>query len=88
MLCELVPGGAGKHVRTSQAIELLDRIVADSPIVQPKLELARELIADLQRLDTQRREAKRRTARAVAASGTSITGIYGVGPIVAGTGLG
>ena len=36
----------------------------------------------------QRRDAKRRTARAVAAYGTSITDIYGVGPIVAGTVLG
>ena len=34
VLCELVPGGARKHARTSQAIELLDRIVADSPIAR------------------------------------------------------
>jgi transposase len=88
VLCELVPGGVRKHVRTSQAIELLDRIVADSPIAQAKLALARELIADLHRIDQQRRDAKRRTAQAVAASGTSITSIYGVGPIVAGTVLG
>jgi transposase len=88
VLCELVPGGARKHVRTSQVIELLDRIVADSPMAQAKLALARDLVADLQRIDMQRRDAKRRTAQAVAASGTSITGIYGVGPIVAGTVLG
>ena len=88
VLCELVPGGVRKHVRTSQAIELLDRIVADSPIAQAKLALARELIADLHRIDQQRRDAKRRTAQAVAASGTSITSIYGVGPIIAGTVLG
>ena len=88
VLCELVPGGARTHVRTSQAIELLDRIVADSPIAQTKLALARDLIADLHRIDVQRRDAQRRTAQAVAPSGTSITGIYGIGPIVAGTVLG
>src|SRR6476646_8264397 len=88
VLCELVPGGVRRQLRTSQAVELVDRIVADSPIARAKLELARELIADLQRIDTQRREAKRHTARAVDASGTSITSIYGVGPIVAGTVLG
>ena len=89
VLCELVAGGARKQLRTSQASELLTRIVVDSPITQAKIELAaRDLVADLQRLDTQRREAKRRTARAVAASGTSTTDIYGVGPIVAGTVLG
>jgi transposase len=88
VLCELVPGGVRKHARTRQAIEVLDRIVADSPITQAKLQLAHDLVADLQRIDQQRQEARRRTARAVAASGTSITGIYGVGPIVAGTVLG
>ena len=85
---ELVPGGVRTRLRTSQAIDLVQRIVADSPAAQAKLELARELVADLVRIDQQRRDARRRTARAVAASGTSITRINGVGPIVAGTVLG
>jgi transposase len=88
VLCELVPGGFGKELTAGQAIEVLDRIVAESPVTLAKLALARDLVADLQRLDAQRREARRRTARAVAASGTSITAIYGVGPIIAGTVLG
>ena len=70
VLCELVPGGVRKYLRASQAIEVLDRIVADSPVAQAKLELARELVADLQRIDAQRREVKRRIARAVAATRT------------------
>ena len=57
-------------------------------MAQAKLELARELVADLERIDAQRREAKRRTARAVAATRTSINDVYRVGPIVAGTVLG
>jgi len=57
-------------------------------VAQAKLELARELVADLERIDAQRREAKGRTARAVAATRTSINDVYGVGPIVAGTVLG
>jgi transposase len=88
VLCELVPGGVRKQLRTSQASEVVAGLVADSPVTQAKLELARDLVADLQRIDTQRREAKRRTARAVAASGTSTTSIDGVGPIVAGIVLG
>ena len=88
VLCELVPGGFGKELTAGQAIEILDRINAESPVTLAKLALARDLVADLQRLDAQRREARRRTARAVAASGTSITAIYGVGPIIAGTVLG
>jgi hypothetical protein len=46
--CRAVRAGAGRahtHVRTSQAIELLHRIVADSPIARAKFELVRELIS-------------------------------------------
>lgn len=85
---ELVPGGGHTRLRTSQAIALIDRIVAETPAAQAKLELARELIDDLVRIDAQRRDAHRRTAQAVRASGSTITGINGVGPIVAGTVLG
>ena len=88
LLCELVPGGVRKQLRTSQASEVVAGLVADSPVTQAKLELARDLVADLQRIDAQRREARRRTARAVTASGTSLTDIHGVGPIVAGIVLG
>jgi transposase len=88
VLCELVPGGVRKQLRTSQASAVVAGLVADSPVAQAKLELARELVADLVRIDAQRREARARTARAVAASGTSTTGIDGVGPIVAGIALG
>jgi transposase len=88
VLCELVPGGVRTQLRTSQAIAVVDGIVAESPVAQAKLELAHDLVADLQRIDAQRREVKRRVARAVAAAPTSITDVYGVGPIVAATVLG
>jgi len=88
LLCELVPGGVRKQLRVRQAIAVLDHIPANSPVIQAKLELARDLVADVQRIDAQRRDAKRRTAAAVADSGTSIMSIYGVGPIIAATVLG
>jgi transposase len=88
VLCELVPGGIRKQLRVRHALQILDGIAADSPVAQAKLELARDLVSDVQRIDTQRREARQRAARAVAAAHTTITDIYGVGPIVAGTVLG
>ena len=88
VLCELMPGGVRKQLRTSQAIAVVDSITAESPVAQAKLELAHDLVADLQRLDAQRREVKRRVSRAVAAAPTSITEVYGVGPIVAACVLG
>jgi transposase len=88
VLCEMTPGGFSKEISTGQAIQALAGITADSPVTQARLELAHDLVADLRRIDEQRREVKRRTARAVATSATSITEIYGVGPIVAATVLG
>jgi transposase len=88
VLCELVPGGVRKQLRTSQAVALVEQIVAESAAAQAKLDLVRELVTDLVRIDEQRRHAKQATAHAVAVSQTSTIGIYGVGPIVAGTVLG
>lgn len=72
VLCELVPGGFAKKLTVAHAEAILDRVVAQSPTTQAKLDLARELITDLQRIDAQRRDARRRTARAVTASGSTI----------------
>jgi transposase len=69
-------------------IAAVDAIDTDSPIEQAKLALARDLVADLQRIDAQRRDVKRRVAAAVTAAHSSITDVYGVGPIVAATVLG
>jgi hypothetical protein len=88
VLCEMTPGGFSKEISAGQAIQALARITADSPVTQARLELAHDLVADLRGIEEQRREVKRRTARAVASSATSITDIYGVGPIVAATVLG
>jgi hypothetical protein len=57
-------------------------------VATARLELAHDLIADLHRIDEQRRELKRRITRTVAASKTTLTELYGVGPIIAATVLG
>ena len=88
LIRELLPGGGHTKLRTSQAVALIERIEAHTPVAQAKLALAQELLADLVRIDAQRREARRRTAAAVRACGSGITQINGVGPIVAGTVLG
>jgi transposase len=88
LLCELVPGGFPRELTAGHTVAILDRVTAESPIAQAKLDLARQLLTDLQRIDSQRREARAHTARAVAASGSSLTDLYGVGPIIAGAVLG
>jgi transposase len=49
-----------------------------------RLEIATELIADIDRYDDSLRASKARIATAVLASGTTLTDIVGLGPITAG----
>ena len=57
-------------------------------VAAARYELAVELVADLVRLNTQRRDARRRIAAAVTASKTTVTELFGVGPIIAATVIG
>jgi transposase len=88
VLCDLVPGGFARRISVPQAIQLLATIHPHTPADAARLELARDLVADLQRIDSQRRGVKRHLARIVAASGTTVTEVHGVGPVVAATVLG
>jgi transposase len=49
------------------------------------LRAGRRVLNDICRLDAQLREATKKLAAAVRASGASLTGIFGVGPVIAGT---
>jgi transposase len=88
VFCDLVPGGFARRISVPQAIQLLSTIDARTAADAARLELARDLVADLQRIDSQRREVKRRLAKIVAASKTTLTEVHGVGPVVAATVLG
>ena len=53
-----------------------------------RCELAAEFLADLRRIDARMREAKKKLATAVRASGTTVTEVFGAGPVVAATVIG
>lgn len=53
-----------------------------------RCELAVAFLDDLRRIDAQRRETRKKLACVVAASGTSLTGLFGVGPVIAAAVLG
>lgn len=88
VLCELVPGGIEGEISAAQAARLLDEVEPHGAVATARRDLALELVADLGRLDAQLRETKKRIAAAVAASQTSTTELFGVGPIVAATVIG
>jgi transposase len=83
VLCDLVPGGLAKEITAGQAAAIIEQAAADGPVAAARRELAAELLADLRHLDTQLAESKKKLAAAIKASGTSLTGLFGVGPVVA-----
>jgi len=88
VLCELIPGGVPDEITAGQAARLLEQIRPSGAVAQARCELAAELLADIRHLDAQRREARKKLAAAVQASGTSLTEIFGAGPVIAATVIG
>jgi transposase len=83
-LCALAPGGLGRKLSAVRATDLLRTIRPTTSQVQTERKaLAQELLSDVGRLDAQLAASKARIQAAVAASGTTVTEVYGVGPIVA-----
>jgi transposase len=83
MLTELVPGGVAKELTISRAVALLEAAKPATAVDQARHEMACELVDDLRQLEAKKKEMKRRMAAAVAASGTSVTDVFCVGPVVA-----
>jgi transposase len=83
LLCELVAGGISKEITPNKAQRLLESFTPTTPVERTRHPLALDHVEDLRHLDTQLRASRRRVKEAVAASGTSLTDIFGIGPIVA-----
>jgi transposase len=88
VLCDLVAGGVPDEIYAGKAALLLAGVEPDSVIAAARVELAGELLEDLRRVDRQIAESKQRLAQVVAASGTTVIDIFGVGPVVAATVVG
>ena len=83
LLADLVPGGFAGEITAGQAAGLLARITPADPAARARCELAVEFLADLRYLDTQIRGTRDRITAAVRASSTTLTEIFGVGPVIA-----
>jgi transposase len=80
---DLAPGGISKEMNASDAEALLAKLEPTTPTEQVRYDLATELLEDLRRLDAQLKASHRRIKEAVTVSGTSVTEIYGIGPMIA-----
>ena len=88
VLCELVPGGVPKEITAAHAARILEAAEPSGAVGQARRELAAEFLDDLRRIDAQMRQTKKKLAAAVRASGTTLTEIFGVGPVIAATVIG
>jgi transposase len=87
-LCEIVPGGLGKDITADRAAAVLDAHVPDGPVSLAWHDLAKDHLADLCRTDSRIADTRKRITAAVRASGTTLTQVFGVGPVIAATVLG
>ena len=85
VLCELVPGGVTKRITAGQAAQVLASVTPQDAVQAARCELAAAFTEDLARLDAQMRETKKKLAAVVAAAGTTVTDVFGAGPVIAAT---
>ena len=88
VLCDLVPGGHQKEISAAHAARILAQVSPSGAVALARAELAAEFLADLRHLDGQLRDTRKKLAAAVRASGTTLTQVFGVGPVIAGTVIG
>jgi transposase len=83
MLIELRPGGLSREIKASDVHRFLETISPAGPVEQVRFDLAVELLDEIEHLDDQLKASHKRIRDAVVASDTTLTDIYGVGPILA-----
>lgn len=85
---DLREGGAKLNLTADQAARLLKGIRPTGLVAVQRRQLARELLADLRRVDKQLADIDQRIVEAVTAAKTSLTDIVGVGAVLAATIIG
>ena len=88
LLCDLIAGGVPERLSATKAAKLLGSVPLTDTVTIARVELGREHLEDLYRIDEQIAETKKRLRTVVRASMTSVTDVFGVGPVVAATVLG
>lgn len=86
--CGLVPGGISKEITAAHAARVLAQVIPCDAVQQARWELAANLFDDLRRADERLREVHKKLTAAVQATGTTLTEMFGVGPVIAATVIG
>jgi transposase len=84
LLAELTPGGMRRELTANKAQALLARIRPACDVARVRVHIARDHLADIRALDARIKYIGTQIAALVTASGTGLTGLFGVGPVIAG----
>ena len=83
MMAHLVPGEKISRGSIDAARQLLRRVRSTDPVTKTRRQLAVDLLADLRHLDRALVSLETRTTEAVAESHTTLTELFGIGPVLA-----
>jgi transposase len=80
LLLELIPGGAKKDLSAAQAKALLARVRPRDAAGKARRRVAAELISDLERIHQRKKAANKELKQLVAATGSTLMDLHGIGP--------
>jgi transposase len=80
LLLELIPGGAKKDLSAAQAKALLAKVRPRDVVGKTRRRVAAELVGDLERIHARKKAADKELRALVAATGTSLLALPGIGP--------
>jgi transposase len=80
LMLELIPGGAKKDLSAAQAKALLAKVRPRDAAGKTRRRVAAELIADLERVYQRKKAADKELKELVAAIGTTLMELHGIGP--------
>ena len=81
VLCQLIPGGAKRHLSATKARQLLSAVRPRDAVGKARKQLALDYLGELERLDARLKELKKHLTEVLAEHPTTLRDINGVGPI-------
>jgi len=84
LLAELTPGGMRRELTANKAQALLALIRPADDVGRVRVHIARDHLADIRALDARITYIGGQIAALVTASGTGLTALFGIGPVIAG----
>ena len=81
VLCQLIPGGAKRHLSATKARALLSTVRPRDAVRKARKQLALDYLGELERLDARLKELKKSLTEVLGEHPTTLLDINGVGPI-------